>query len=199
MDRRKGEHRERAERHAREGARLSAAGRTRIMRAPRSRMLLVGSGAPATAPSVPGKTESRLASRSRLSARRPRAGLRHVDAQLLDAPRVGLEHLELDAARMPHALAPRRNAAGKGEDEATKRVDVFFLLSRDELDAEMLSRAPRSACARRRRGQAAGPSRISGSSSTSCSSSISPTTSSTRSSIETRPSVPPYSSTTRAR
>ena len=60
-----------------------------------------------------------------------------MDAQLLDAARIGIQHLELDAARVAHQLAARRDAAGKREHEAADGVDVLFLLRRDELDAEM--------------------------------------------------------------
>ena len=59
--------------------------------------------------------------------------LRRVDAQFLDEPRVCVQHLELDAARVVHTLAARRDAAGKREDEAADGVDVLFLFGREQL------------------------------------------------------------------
>ena len=60
-----------------------------------------------------------------------------MDAQFLDAARIGLQHLELDAARVAHKLAARRDAAGKREYQAADRVELLFLLRRGELYAEM--------------------------------------------------------------
>ena len=39
---------------------------------------------------------------------------------------------------MAHQLAPCRDAAGDGEDEAAERIDVLLLLARDELDPKLL-------------------------------------------------------------
>ena len=196
MDRRKGEHRD-------------GAGNDGKQRAARARQARDPSRRRAPSKQRPSlRLDPRQAGRARSGPRarrftpcsRPSSSWRrHMDAELLDPPRVGFQHLELDAAWMTHQLAARRDAAGDGEHQAAERVDVLFLLARDQLNCRDAAPAPRSACARRRSGRGEDPSRISGSSSTSCSSAISPTTSSTRSSIETSPSVPPYSSTTSAR
>ena len=63
--------------------------------------------------------------------------LLRVYAQFLDAPGICVQHLELDAARVAHQLAPRRDAAGEREHETPDRVDVLLLLGRDELKVEM--------------------------------------------------------------
>src|SRR5512145_2271819 len=98
--------------------------------------------------SAPGAGEPRRPIGCRLHARREHSRtlrswcvfvlLRRVDAQILDEPRVCVQHLELDAAWVVHTLAPRRNATGKGEDEAADRVDVLFLLWREQIYAEAL-------------------------------------------------------------
>src|SRR5690606_23948437 len=46
-----------------------------------------------------------------------------MQAELLDAARVGLQHLELHAARMGHPFSPPRNAPGEREDETAQRID----------------------------------------------------------------------------
>src|SRR5690606_9529376 len=50
----------------------------------------------------------------------------HVNLQPFHAPRIGIEHLELDTGRMPHQLAARRHATDKREHKATQRVDLLL-------------------------------------------------------------------------
>ena len=93
---------------------------------------------------APADRATQVANRSSVTRRRPAgaasvslAGLARVDAEFLDASPVGLEDLESDAARVAHELSSHRNAARKREHETAERVDIFFLLGRDQALAEI--------------------------------------------------------------
>ena len=76
----------------------------------------------------------------RVRGRPARAGGRRAarwTLQLLDAARVGVEHLELDARWMAHELAARRHAPDDREHQAAERVDVLLLVGVEQLDAEV--------------------------------------------------------------
>src|SRR5581483_10612051 len=63
---------------------------------------------------------------------------RDVDPQALDPARIGLEHLELDAARVADEFPARRDAPGNGKHETAERVDLLLEFLRDELEPELL-------------------------------------------------------------
>src|SRR5262245_31138974 len=65
-------------------------------------------------------------------------GRRQMNAELLDPPFIGFKDFELDPARVAHALAARRNAAGNREGKTAEGVDVFPILLRDERESELL-------------------------------------------------------------
>src|SRR5262249_48126420 len=65
-------------------------------------------------------------------------GRQRVNLHLLEAARVRVENLELEAARMADDLATHRHAPEQREHQAAERVDVLFILGLQELDAEML-------------------------------------------------------------
>ncbi len=127
-----------------------------------------------------------------------RAILAAVDADLLDPARIGIQHLDLEAGRAWHQFAAQRQPADLRHQIAADGIDLLGCLADVEGDAD---RGGDVVEARARVGdeRAVGLATTAGSSSSSCSSAISPTICSTMSSIETRPSVPPYSSTTSAR
>src|SRR5579885_2356230 len=70
-----------------------------------------------------------------------------AQAQPLDPVRIGIEHLELDAAGMGDHLAALRHAPGKREDEAAQRIDILEPVAgaqrRRELLFDALDRHPR--------------------------------------------------------
>src|SRR5918994_2814406 len=68
-------------------------------------------------------------------ARRPRHGalLAGGDAQPLDAPRIGIEHLDLEIARAGNDFAADRQAAEMGHEIAAEGFDFFAGLAGDEL------------------------------------------------------------------
>ena len=55
----------------------------------------------------------------------------HEDLQLLDAPGIGVEHLDLEAAGAGHELAAHRHAADPRRDVAGERVDFLGHLVAD--------------------------------------------------------------------
>ena len=61
-----------------------------------------------------------------------------MDAELLDPARIGVKHLELDAARMLDELTTRRDPSRNREDEAAKRIDLLLLFFGSEFEPEML-------------------------------------------------------------
>ncbi len=61
-----------------------------------------------------------------------------MNAELLDPPLIRFEDFEFDPARVTHALAARRDAAGDGEDKTAEGVGVLPLLVRDEGKSELL-------------------------------------------------------------
>src|SRR5262245_54975784 len=65
-------------------------------------------------------------------------GRRQMNAELLDPPLVGFEDFELDPARVAHALAARRDAAGDGEGKTAECVDVLPIFLRDKRESELL-------------------------------------------------------------
>ena len=64
--------------------------------------------------------------------------LRQVDTQPLDAARIGIQYLELNAGGMADHFAPRGNSAGECEHNAAQRIDIFFLLIGDEVDSQLI-------------------------------------------------------------
>ena len=61
-----------------------------------------------------------------------------VDAQALDAARIGVEDLEFELVRPGDELAARGDAAGERNDEAAQRVDVVRHVVGGEVDAQGL-------------------------------------------------------------
>ena len=112
------------------------------------------------------------------------------DADLVDAPALGLEDLDVEAVER-EALADRRHAADARQHVAADGLELAVL----DLDAEPLDHLARSPTFALNT-NVSSASRTIGSASLSYSSRISPTSSSTTSSTVTRPAVPPYSSTT---
>ena len=55
-----------------------------------------------------------------------------MNAELLDPPLIRFEDFEFDPARVTHALAAGRNAAGDGEGKTAKRVGVLPVRIRDQ-------------------------------------------------------------------
>ena len=66
------------------------------------------------------------------------ARVRRVQAHFLDAARVGIDDLELDAACVLDHFIARGDAPDDGEHEAAERVDLHLLVFGDELDAELV-------------------------------------------------------------
>ena len=66
------------------------------------------------------------------------ACLATVDAQALDAARVGVENLELELVRPGDQLAARGDASGEGDDEAAEGVDLLGGVLRGEVDSQGL-------------------------------------------------------------
>ena len=60
------------------------------------------------------------------------------DAHALDAARIGVEHVELEARDGLDDLAARRHAAERVEDHAADRVDVLAMLAGRERIADGL-------------------------------------------------------------
>src|SRR5581483_9042409 len=67
----------------------------------------------------------------------PGARARAMDSQLLDAPRIGIEHLELEPRGMADQLAARRHPPEQGEHKAAQRIDFGLLLGLEEFDAQV--------------------------------------------------------------
>ena len=63
---------------------------------------------------------------------------RLVDPDLLQAARVGVEHLELQARGMAHELAAHGHAPQQRKHEAAERVDVLLLLGLQKLEPQVL-------------------------------------------------------------
>src|SRR5262249_41971531 len=63
---------------------------------------------------------------------------RRMDAQLLDASRIGIEDFEFEAGWMPDELTARRHPAQQSEHEATQGIDVLRLFGLEELQTEVV-------------------------------------------------------------
>ena len=103
---------------------------------------------PAAAASRSGRRDERAAPRLQaLAAPLPPArGRQAAHAQPLDAPRIGVEHLEFDAVGMGDDLAAFRHPAGQHEDEAAQRVDRLLVAGRAQARAVLfLERLDRQA------------------------------------------------------
>ena len=73
-------------------------------------------------------------------------GRQAPEAQALDPPRIGVDHLELDARGMADHLAARGHPAGEVEHETAERVDVLALFRRQHRADARLEVLDRGAC-----------------------------------------------------
>ena len=62
-----------------------------------------------------------------------------MNLQLLHAPGIGIENLELDARRMVDQFAPRRHTPKHREDQTADRIDIRLLGIGDELQPRCFS------------------------------------------------------------
>ena len=73
-----------------------------------------------------------------------------ANAHALDAARIGVEHLEIEAGDGLDHLALRRDAPGRREYQAADRLDVLRLVARPGIPARSPRAPPRRWCAHRR-------------------------------------------------